>query len=324
VVNALVLANALKRAAPDCRLGWAVGPRALPLLEHHPAVDATHLVDTSHLATVPAAVARLRAGRYELALDLQRLFKSGLLAWLSGAPERLGFDFNRARELSWLFTNRKLPPHDPQRHVVDQYLEFARFLGVPEPAVEWRLQPTAAARERAVGLLPPGQTWVALHLGAGKPANRWPAAGWARLAMGLARSGGLSVCLVGGPGEVMVARAVEGLVPAGYRPLELVGKTSLDELMAVLERAAVVVSADSGPMHLAVALGRPVVALFGPANPLRTGPYGQPDNVLGRPDLWCAPCFRKKPCKHYECMPGLHAERVLAKVLEQVHAARSC
>lgn len=324
VVNTLVLANALKRAAPGCRLGWAVGPRALPLLERHPAVDTTHLVDVSRPASIPAAIAGLRAGGYELALDLQRLFKSGLLAWLSGAPERLGYDFNRARELSWLFTNRKLPPHDPQRHVVDQLLEFARFLGVPQPAVEWRLQPSAAARERAAGILLPGQTWVALHLGAGKPANRWPSTGWARLATGLVRTGGLSVCLVGGPGEVMTARAVEGLVPAGFMPLDLVGKTSLDDLMAVLERASVVVSADSGPMHLAVALGRPVVALFGPANPLRTGPYGQPDNVVGRSDLWCAPCFRKRPCDHYECMPGLHAERVLARVLEQVRVGGSC
>ncbi|MBI4871620.1 MAG: glycosyltransferase family 9 protein [Candidatus Riflebacteria bacterium] len=281
-------------------------------------MDALHLLDVKAPSTIPAVVRELRSRRYELALDLQRLFKSGALAWLSGAPVRLGFDVNRARELSWLFTNRKLDPHDPQRHVVDQYLELARYLGIEHPAVEWRLQPPAAAREQAGELLAGGGRWAVLHLGAGKPANRWPAPGWAKLAQGLVQSLGFSVCLVGGADDRMAARAVTGLVPGGFAPLDLVGQTSLPLLMAVLERAAVVVSADSGPMHLAVALGRPVVALFGPANPLRTGPYGQLDQVVGRPDLWCAPCFRRRPCDHYECMPGIDAARVLARVRDVV------
>ncbi|MBI3893964.1 MAG: lipopolysaccharide heptosyltransferase II [Candidatus Wallbacteria bacterium] len=314
MVNALVLANALKRAWPDCFIGWAVHPKSRPVLEGHPAIGEIHTLESSSPASIARTAEEIRSRGYSIAIDLQRLFKSGLLAFLSGAPRRLGFDFNRSRELCWVFTNEKLPPHDPQRHVVDQYLEFARYLGIDNPIAEWRLEPPAAARERAERLLPQGRRWAVLHVGAGKPANRWHAAGWARLARGLATQMGLSVVLIGGPAEAPVARDILALLPPIAPPLDLVGKTSLEEMMAVLERAAVVVSCDSGPMHVAAALRRPVVALFGPANHLRTGPYGQLDGVVARQDLWCSPCFRKKPCSHYECMPGIHAQQVLERV----------
>lgn len=319
VVNALVLACALKREWPEVRIGWAIHPRARGVLDGHPAIDEIHEIDPRGRGSLVESIATIRARGYELTIDLQRLFKSGLLAFLSGAPRRLGFDRNRSRELSWLFSNEKLAPHDPQRHVVDQYLEFARNLGVARPQVEWRLAPAEGERETAARRLAGAERWAVLHLGAGKPANRWHAAGWARLAATLAGDDGLSVALVGGGAEQPEAAAVRALLPVGRDVLDLTGKTTLGELMAVLERAAIVVSADSGPMHLAVALGRPVVALFGPANHLRTGPYGQLRHVIARQDLWCSPCFRKKPCSQYVCMPGISA----ARVAEQVRAVLS-
>ncbi|MBI4865320.1 MAG: lipopolysaccharide heptosyltransferase II [Candidatus Wallbacteria bacterium] len=314
MVNSLVLANALKRAWPDCFIGWAVHPKARGVLEGHPAIGEIHCVESLAPAALRRTMEEVRSRGYSIAIDMQHLFKSGLIAFLSGAPRRIGFDFNRTRELSWLFTNDKLPPHDPQRHVVEQYLEFARHLGIDDARPEWRLSPSAAARERAELLLPDGRSWAVLHVGAGKPANRWHAPGWARLARGLSAQHGLSVALVGGPGEADAAREILALLPPIAPPLDLVGKTSLEELTALLERARVVVSCDSGPMHVAAALSRPVVALFGPANHLRTGPYGQMNHVVARQDLWCSPCFRKKPCSHYECMPGIHAQQVVEKV----------
>ncbi len=314
VVNGLVLANTIKRASPDCEIGWMVHPRSEAVLQGHPSVDRVHRIDLRRPRELAEELGRVRACRYDIVLETQRLFKSGLLALLSGAPRRIGFDFNRSRELSWLFTNEKIEPHDPMRHVVDQYMEFAAHLGIEDRSVQWLLRARPLELEKARARMEEKSRWVVLSIGAGKPANRWDISSWARLAWGIETALDARVCLVGGPESARSSRALAGLVPAGAAPLNLVGQTNLQELLGVLECADLVVSCDSGPMHMAVALGRPVVALFGPANHLRTGPYGLADRVIHRRDLWCSPCFRKDPCGDYLCMPGIDAARVLSRV----------
>lgn len=308
VTNALVFAEAVRSHAPDTRIGWVVHPLASPLVEGHPAVDRVHLLPRERPGSSWRRLRReLLAERYDLAADLQRLAKSALLARLSGAPRVLGYDRRRAKELSWLLTRERIPPGDPRAHMVEQYLEFARHLGVPDPVPRHRLpedpEAEAWAEERVEAW---GGAPLVLAIGASKPPNRWPARRWGELARTLAAEDEVPLVLSGGPDDVEAGRAVRAV--AGETVHDLVGRTDLRRLVALLGRARLVVSADSGPMHLAAARSRPVVALFGPADPRRTGPWGRGHRVLRVPEWDADAAF--VPAR----MEALEVDRVVAEV----------
>ena len=285
VTNALLVANAIKQARPEVRVGWVVHELARPLVDGHPSVDRVHLWRRdSGLGGLLALGRELRAEGYGLALDLQRIAKSGLLARLSGAERVLGFDRARSKELGWLWATEHLAPNPGSRHMVEWYLESVRRLGLPYPEPLHRLpaDPAAAAwaEEQLAQLGGPG---VLLNLGASKPPNRWDPERWGGLAGALRRDPGLPVCLLGGPDEREAEQ--RALAASGSGVHSLVGRTSLPQLIEVLRRARLVISCDTGPMHLACALGTPVVALFGPADPRRTGPWGEAHRVVHAPRM---------------------------------------
>lgn len=313
VANALAFAAALKEARPDVHVGWAVHPLAQPLVEGHPCVDRVHLWPRG---AGPAGFARLvreiRAERYDVAVDLQRIQKSAWLARLSGAPRVLGYDRARAKEFSWLLTRERLDPRGATRHMLEHYLEFARHLGAPARVPRRLFPPDAAAEAWAEHLVRElGGAPVLVNLGASKPANRWAPERFGALARALVGDG-QRVCFTGGPGDR--AAAERARTAAGDGPRDLVGATSLRQLLALARRARLFVGCDTGPMHLAAAVETPVVALFGPADPARTGPFGHAHLVL-RELPPCAPCGRKT-CHQprHACMEDLTVERVLAAV----------
>lgn len=306
VVNALPCVNRLRRGLPGARISWAIGPLAHRLVAGHPAVDEFLELDLARPGSWAHAVRRLRAGRFDLALDLQRLLKSGLLAWSSGAPLRVGFDRARCKEGSHLFTNLRLAPNPRPGTTVAQYLEFADLLGIPPCEPEWRLP-----YEPWTGDGEPGGPRVTLNLGASKPANRWYADRWARLAEGLVREEGARVRLSGGPEDRPLAAEVARLCAAPLR--DCVGELTLPQSAGLLAASDLVIACDTGPLHVAVALGVPVVALFGAADPARTGPFGRPGSVVSVPTI-CAPC-RRRTCfvAGHPCMTELAPELVLER-----------
>jgi len=274
VVNALVFASAVKRVRPGVHLAWVAHGLVRPLVEGHPDVDRVHVFERgSGLAGLRRLAAELRAERYDLAVDLQRICKSALVARLSGAPRVLGYDRGRAKEWSWLLASERIPPGPAHEHMVEQYRAFARALGCDVP-VEHRLpsDPEAAAWAAAC-VAELGGAPVLVNPGASKPRNRWPAEHFApfvaELAQGLARRG-TPLAVVGGPGDRELAAPLLAAAPSAR---DLVGRTSLRQLAALLARTRLLVTGDTGPMHLAVAVGTPTLALFGPADPRRTGPY---------------------------------------------------
>ena len=279
VTNALVFAEAVKAHAPQTRIGWVVHPLAQPLVEGHPAVDRVHLWRRERaLADLPRLRRELRAEAYGLAVDLQRIAKSALLARLSGAPRTLGYDRGRSKELSWLLHGERIPPGDPRAHMVEHYLAFARHLGVENPVARHRLPRDPGAEAWASDLLAElGGPPTVLSIGASKPENRWAPERFGELALALSDRGDRPV-LAGGPQDQEAA--TRAMAAAGGTAVNLTGQTSLHQLIALLQTARVVVSGDTGPMHLAAALGRPVVALFGPADPARTGPWGAGHRIL--------------------------------------------
>lgn len=279
VVNALVFAGAVRELSPSTRIGWVVHPLSAPLLESHPWIDRVHLWrKQGGLGELRRVARELRAVGYPLAIDLQRIQKSALLAKLSGARRRIGFDRARTKELAWLWSTERLAPGPDHEHMLERYAAAARHLGWSgEPRRELPRDPLAdawAAERLAECAEPP----TLLNLGASKPANRWDPERWGELARRLADDG--PVAFTGGPGDREAAD--RALAAAGGAPvLDWVGASSLLQLIALCRVARRMVTCDTGPMHIAAAVGLPVTALFGPADPRRTGPWG--NDREGRP-----------------------------------------
>jgi lipopolysaccharide heptosyltransferase I len=301
VVHALPVAAALHAARPDARVSWIVERRHAAVLRGHPALAEVVAVDTHawRRARRPAAVRavvremaalrrRLAAGAFDAALDLQGLLKSGLVAAATGAPLRVGFSARACREpLAALCTTRRVTPPPSARHVVDKNLALLDALGVRPAGPPVFDLPVAAAAEGAaedffggVGLKPRDRV-VALNPGAARAAKRWPVARFAALARALVAAGTARVIVLWGPAELDAARAIAA---GGGHGVVLAPATGLFELIAVLRRVSVLVSGDTGPLHLAAAAGTACVGLFGPTRAERNGPYGAGHRTLQAAD----------------------------------------
>jgi lipopolysaccharide heptosyltransferase I len=298
VVHALPVAATLRAARPAARLTWIVERREAAVLRDHPALDEVIVADTRgwrrarRPGTVRAALAdaaalrrRLAAARFDVALDLQGLIKSGAIAAATRAPLRIGFAAGWGRErLSMLFTNRRVVPPPRARHVIEQYLALLAPLGIAERRLEFRLPVTPLAEARAEEWLAaeglkPHRRLVVLNPGAGRADKRWPVEHFARLARLLTQDADAHVLVTWGPGEEGTARAIGAAGAVTLAP-----PTDLEALLALLRRASVVVAADTGPLHMAAALGTPCVGLYGPTAAARNGPFGPGHRALASPD----------------------------------------
>jgi lipopolysaccharide heptosyltransferase I len=292
VVHALPIVPALRRALPDAHLTWVVEAREYALLRDHPDLDAVVPVDTRlwrRLIWRPGGVLqvlgkigrlreRIRRASFDVAIDLQGLIKSGLLTAYTGAPVRIGFAAGRCRE-RWnvLFTNRHVTPPARACHVVEQYLALLAPLGVEPGPAEFHVPVPAPAERRIEEWLlkegvKPGDRLVAINPGAGRPEKRWAVVRWSALAERLATEAGARPLLLWGPDEAHMAREIS-LALTGHSAL-LAPPTDLGELAALLKRCHLMIASDTGPLHLAAALGTPCLGLFGPTRAERNGPYG--------------------------------------------------
>lgn len=300
VINTLPLAILLKEHL-DARICWVTAPLSYPILNGHEAVDQTICFDRRRgISAIPSLLHQLRSQPFDLVLDLQRILKSGVICTLTMTGRRIGFDRRRCKELTWLLPFERITASDPNAHMVHQYLEFAHHLGIPSQPVEWRI--------RKGGDKPSGlpDTYVVLNVGATKPANRWSVEGFARLAQMVRRQHGMPCVLTGGPEDAPMAERIQSIANGGIH--NLVGKTSLPELIDVIDAATAVVTCDTGPMHLATALGKRVIALFGPSDHRRTGPFR---GKVIQANIACAPCNRKE-CSKPLCMEAIQPQHVLA------------
>jgi ADP-heptose:LPS heptosyltransferase len=319
VVRALPLLGRLRRAWPDARLAWAVEPPSAPVLEGHPWLDE-RLVFPRHQgvrAFVPF-LRRVRAGDFTLALDLGRTIKSAVIARASGASDRLGFAAADGREGGWLLATRRLPRQGTARSKLEQFLAFADLLGVAPTPVEFGLAPTSAERHAArtllAGLAAPV---VAASVGSSCPSRRWVPERTAAVLDAVAARAGGSAVLLGTAADAPFAAAVVRTMRGSAR--DLVGRTTLRQLVAVLAEASVVFGPDSGALHLAAALGRPVVSLWGPTSAARSTPFGSESHALQGPAP-CAPCFLTRCPIGRVCMHGIAADAVTAHALEALAA----
>jgi lipopolysaccharide heptosyltransferase I len=318
VLNALPVLTALRRRFPTARLAWIVNRAYAPLLEPHPDLEDIIPFDRAalHKGWLAGSVAfarflrHLHAQRFDLVLDLQGLLRSGLMTLATGAPVRIGLA--SAREGSrWCYTHRVDDLHGV-RHAVDRCWRVAEALGATD-AKQFDLPIEPSARQWAYDRLRSWpRPWMAVGAGARWLTKRWPPASFAMLLRRAQTQFGGTAIFIGAPDEVDVSRQVAEKIAGPH--FDLTGQTTLAQLAAVLAEADVLLANDTGPLHLAVALGRPVVAPYTCTQVVRNGPYGQFEHAV-ETDVWCKGSYRKQ-CDRLECMAELTPERLWPRFCE--------
>ncbi len=282
-VRVLPVANALKRACPECRITWVIQPVPHQLVQGHAAIDDFVIFRRRRGMEGLRAFLDLRramAGRhFDLLIGLQVYFKAGVIAAIASADVKLGFDRARARDAQWLFTDRRIPARG-QRHVQDQYFEFLEYLGVDPEPLEWDLRLSGEERAAQTDFFTElDRPACAVVLGTSKLEKNWSADGYARMLERIESEHGLRPVIVGGPSPVERHMADEVLRATGASVVDALGD-DLRKLVWILEGSALLVSPDTGPLHIGRALDTPVVGLYGYTNPKRSGPYGAFEDLI--------------------------------------------
>ncbi len=319
VVRALPLLGRVRHGRPDAHIGWVVEPPSAPVLEAHPWLDEALVFrrqDGWH--AVPPFVRRLRASRWDVALDLGRGLKSALLARASGAPQRLSFARADAREGGWLLATRRLPPQGSARPKLEQFLAFGELLDLPPAPVAFGLEPTDDEATQADALLAGlRRPVVAACVGSSCPARRWFPDRTATVLNALAERLRGSAVLLGTAADAAFGAAVARASRGPVR--DLTGRTSLRQLVAVLRHCTLAFGPDSGALHLAAAVRTPVVSLWGATSAQRSAPYGC-EHLAVQGEAPCAPCFLRDCPIGRVCMATITPEAVLAKATQGLAA----
>ena len=349
VIHTLPSLAVLRRCYPDADITWVVEEAAADLLAGHPDLNRVIVSgrkrwlnelrrgqDTAPLREMRSFLRDLRRRPYDLVIDFHGLLKSAVIVLLSGGKRKLGYD--SLQELSGLFYNEKIP-EKMGKHAVDRYLDFVRHVagksGVACLAAtpEFRITVGEKEKRRVAALLEENSAILTTRekdggdrRSGGREEGRFvvvnPVAFWetklwqeekfAELCNRLREELGIGIVLTGGESAPLerICRKMR------TKAVNLGGRTTLRELACIYREAALLVTTDSGPMHLAAAVGTPIVALFGPTDPARTGPYGPGQRII-RKGLSCSPCFRKR-CETPRCMTDISVEEVFTAVKEML------
>ena len=311
---------ALRTRFPHAEVTWLVKRTWAPLVEVIGGVNQICIVETG-LSGWLGRVPELRAAGFDLVVDLQGLFRSGAMAWLTGCGRRIGFA--DAREGSPLFYTQRVEVPKAPMHAVDRYLLVAEALGAERPSqprfefldrLEDRQAVETMLAEAGVAVSLP---WIAINASARWETKRWPPRHFAEAADQLSQALALPIVFIGGAAERQEIQAVMALMRT--KAVDLTGQTPVGLLPCLLRQAAVLITNDSGPMHIAAAVGTPVVALFGPTDPRRTGPYGKGHLVLSHV-VECSPCFSRDCFRavRLECLSGVTPDQVVRAVQQQL------
>lgn len=312
VLHTLPFVAVLRDRFPRARISWLVHPQFAAFVPDPPMVDEILYFDKVKLkklnwfgkwAYFKEMRALLQSRHFDLVIDMQGLFKSAVLAAISGCSHRIGYC--EMREGSGLASKAICGAH-ARDHVIERYLDVARYLGgkveeirfpMPELASEWAsVQKKMPSLEGSYVVLAPGARWET---------KKWPVEYYARLAAEILADG-CAVVLAGGPDDVVLGQAIQTLTPG---VTDLTGQTSLRELGALIQHCSFYISGDTGPLFIAAAFKKPLVALYGPTRPERTGPYGSEASVILIAPVDCAGCL-KKQCDNWICMKSLTPEMV--------------
>jgi heptosyltransferase I len=333
VLHTLPLLNALKQNWPQLEIGWLTEPSALPFLQNHPLIERLHVAQRPHWlkalrdprqwptvkSEIGAFISALRDSNYEASLDVQGLLKSAVWPWLAGIPIRAGYQ--ATREWADRFYTHTLPPmnlRDPSTLAVQRYLDFARAMGavvehpqfiLPSPSNKDQANADALLASipdanRPMVVIAPFTRW---------PSKHWEADYWTPLLAKLLKLGAQPVLIGGRDDQIATEEILSSLSSQEQNQiLNLVGKTDWGSLPVIIAKGSLLIGSDSAPLHLSDALGKPVIGLYGPTAPGRTGPTGSDHTILST-DLPCQPCFsRHCRIRTHDCMKQLTPDIVAA------------
>lgn len=273
--HALAVVRAIQDTWPETGLTWIIGKTEAGLMADIPGVEFIIFDKARGRAAFRDLREQLAGRRFDVALCMHASMRVNRIYRMIDTPVRLGFDRARARDFQWLFTNRRIEPAD-QQHVLDGMLSFARFIGVPERPLRWDIPLTPANREFARRHLPEGRPILAISpCSTQRTGNfrNWSVENYAAAANHARNKFGCRVVVTGGPSDLEKDYGWKIADLCGPDVVNLVGKTSLKELLAVIDIADALVCPDSGPAHMATAVGTPVIGLYATSNPGRSGPY---------------------------------------------------
>jgi heptosyltransferase I len=329
VLHTLPAVAALRASFPEARIDWLVEKKARVLLEGNPALHSIIEVDTRSWRRTPLSGATrrqmwkvlrdLRSAHYDLAIDFQGLWKSAAFAFFSGARQRLGFDATHLKEPGCrFFYHQRVNPQVKSKHIIQKNNDLVSACGAK--LKEWVFtlpyseqdEAYVADRLREFEV----HDFVIVNPGGGWPTKNWPARNYGELSQRIQRQLGLRCLLTWGPGEeplVLEAREdTAGTIPLATFP------TTLLQFIALARRARLFTGGDTGPMHLAAACGTPVVAILGPTDPSRNGPWSPLDEVVYHP-LPCGPCY-KRSCEVFQtrCLKEISVDEVFEAVARRL------
>jgi heptosyltransferase I len=318
VVFTTPVIRALRRTLPGAHLAYLVEPAAAPVVRHHPDLDEVILAPRTRgwqrLRDDVQLGRRLHRAGYDVVLDLHSGPRASWLTWLSRAPRRIGFEVQGRR---WMYTDVVARPREirPRHSVENQWDILAPLLPAlapPTPAGDPVTMTHAPAADERVDAwmrqesLGPGHDLVVVHVSAGNLFRRWPPLSFVQLADRLSAGGHKRrIILTSGPSEAAAAAEVVRLVrerrPESPEAVRTCGDMSLDELHALIGRARLYIGGDSGPLHVAATTRTPIVGLYGPTLPVRSGPWRDPQYWSAAVDVGALPC---RPCEQRVCAPG--------------------
>lgn len=327
VIHTLPCLNALRSHFPEAYIAWIVEDFASDLLRDHPQLDEVFIIPkkkwrklspgTFYREFLPF-IKQLRQRNFDISFDFQGLTKSSILAWLSGAKIRVGFAGKDGRELSQLFNNKHIHPSAAARHVVKRNFALLRVLEINNFVPEAVIPVDDAADKYIEEFLarenPMNKPMVAIQIAAGWETKQLPQATWVGVALRVEKELGCRSVFTWGPGEEnQVKPIITALKELGCKPI-MAPPTTLRQLVALLRRCRLMVGGDTGPVHLAGALGLPVVSIFGASDAARNAPFTPRLFVLQKTNLPCVPCWkthcRLKNKQHLLCLRSITVDEI--------------
>ena len=285
----------LQQAWPATQLTWIIGKSEARLMSLIAGVEFITVDKRAGLASLAALRRRLRGRHFDVLLHMQLALRASLIALSVPATVKLGFDRERARELQWLFTNARIDPRG-REHVLESFFGFPAALGITERLLRWDLPLPEASRAYAERLIPDARPTLLINPCSRHVRRNWLTKRYAALAEHAAGRHGMRVILVGGPSALERHTGEEIERGCAANLVNQIGKDTLPELLALIARATVLVSPDSGPVHMATAVGTPVLGLYAATNPARSGPY-----LSGR---WCIDAYARAARAFRGCEPA--------------------
>jgi heptosyltransferase I len=280
VCHTLPIVRTLQLVWPDTKLTWIIGKLEHTLVGDIPGIEFIIFDKAKGLHAYRELHHHMKGRHFDVLLHMQMSLRASLASLLIPATIRLGFDKQRATDLQWLFTNARIA-HIPNQHVMESFFGFLEALGIQEKRLEWNIPVPATAFEEVKSLLPP-QPFMVISPCSSMAYRNWHVEAYADVIDYMADNYQLPTVLTGGPSAIEREYGEKISQLCKHKPVNLIGKTSLKQLLAILQQAKVLVAPDSGPAHMATAVGTPVIGLYATTNPDRARPYLNPEFVVNR------------------------------------------